>query len=192
MVLVKWHGYWQDDNTVQHEVTHLFYPWEWNQACCVMTSHTHFQYFISEDGHTFSVFDNVLCALTAYTWCSKCVDIIESFNTLYIFQYIWPYGIMLRYFNVYEPTGTFYLDGVVACQGFHGYPLEQYHTVRFEQSEWLNFDYFYWKGTTKVYSQTFAFSPAGREGVAAVASEHVEMPYPGGHRGGPGKDNLPK
>jgi len=81
-VLLKWLGYWMDDNLVQHEVSHLYYAPDHPEPqppapCCAMAYHPHFQSWIWEDG-LWWVFADIPCAYTAYSWCTNCHQTIQQ------------------------------------------------------------------------------------------------------------------
>jgi len=80
-VLLKWQVYWEDDNLVQHEISHLYYvhdhPESESSPCCAMAYHTHFQLFIWEDG-LWWVFCDVRCAMTTYSWCTSCHQTVQQ------------------------------------------------------------------------------------------------------------------
>jgi len=84
-ILVKWQGYWMDDNIVQHEISHLFYADDHWYTCCVMAGHTHSQTWIWEDG-LWWVFNDIPCAYTAYSWCNDCFGVIEQNSGRYVLQ----------------------------------------------------------------------------------------------------------
>jgi hypothetical protein len=101
-ILLKWQAYWADDNLVQHEVSHVFRVDDHEPTsltCCVMASHTHFQYFIWEDA-LWAVFDDVLCAYTSYSWCSDCTNTINASKSMYQTN---PYDppLLIEWWNVY-------------------------------------------------------------------------------------------
>ena len=81
-ILLKWQAYWTDDNLVQHEVSHLYYAPDHPEPqppapCCAMAYHTHYQYWIWEDG-LWWVFANIPCAYTTYSWCTNCNQTIQQ------------------------------------------------------------------------------------------------------------------
>jgi len=86
-VLLKWYAYWLDDNLAQHEVSHLFCaPDHYEpEPCCAMAGHTHFQWYIWEDG-LWIVLNDVPCAYTSYDWCNDCWQII--YNHRYFKRYL--------------------------------------------------------------------------------------------------------
>jgi hypothetical protein len=88
-ILLKWpNTYWEDDNLVQHEVSHLFYADDHlknDPTCCVMATHTHYLNFIGEDGYLFVVFRDVLCAFISYDWCTSCDNVINAYKLMYQF-----------------------------------------------------------------------------------------------------------
>lgn len=76
-MLVKWQVYWMDDNSVLHEVSHLFYADDHyvpNHTtygeCCVMEGDAHSIYFIWEDG-LWGVFNDIPCAYITYPQCNQ-------------------------------------------------------------------------------------------------------------------------
>jgi hypothetical protein len=86
-VLLKWQVYWKDDNTVQHEISHIYYADDHTSPtapCCVMSYHPHFHYTIIEGGRIWIVWADVLCCYTAYSWCSDCVYTIQHKRDKYL------------------------------------------------------------------------------------------------------------
>ncbi|MBS7632069.1 hypothetical protein KEJ15_00370 [Candidatus Bathyarchaeota archaeon] len=90
ITLLKWQVYWADDNLVQHEVSHLFYeddhsPPQTPDPCCIMASHPHFQTWICEDGYFWSVFNDIPCAYTSYSWCNEveCYNVMNNHHSHY-------------------------------------------------------------------------------------------------------------
>jgi len=88
--LLKWQGYWADDNLVQHEVSHLYYAPDHPEPqppapCCAMAYHRHSQSWIWEDG-LWWVFADVPCAYTAYSWCTNCHQTIQQKSGRYVLQ----------------------------------------------------------------------------------------------------------
>lgn len=81
-VLLKWQCYWKDDNLVQHEVSHLYYAPDHHgpqppAPCCAMAYHSHYQYYIWENGFWW-VLGEVPCSYTSYYWCTTCNQTIEQ------------------------------------------------------------------------------------------------------------------
>jgi len=104
-ILLKWQSYWADDNLVQHEVSHLYYapdqPGPQPPApCCAMSYHTHFWWYILEDGIWWVLMD-VSCSFTSYSWCTTCVQTIQQNSGNYAVEGL---SFSLREHGVYRPS----------------------------------------------------------------------------------------
>jgi hypothetical protein len=127
-VLLKWQVYWMNDNLVQHEVSHLYYAPDHYDTCCAMAYHTHFQTFIYED-LLWMVFDTIPCALTAYSWCASCHQVIQQHRR----EYSAP------------PTLTIAVSGRGTTDPPRGtYTYDYDETVWVEATPALHYDFDYW------------------------------------------------
>jgi hypothetical protein len=193
-VFLRWHNtYWGDDNLLQHEVSHLFYAQDHYYTCCAMAGHTHYQTFIYEDG-AWSVFGDVLCALTSYDWCSHCKNFTDIYKELY--DPIFPDVLVVRVGPTVYPY-TRYGSLEIAVGGvteplnpgiyIFGSSIEITVSIA-SVSSGYSFDYWLINGEQKIFTETLTINIIGKQTITAYFKKtYSPSPPPGtggGHGGG--------
>lgn len=161
-IILKWQVYWADDNLVQHEISHLFYPDDRENPCGIMASHhVHFQTFIWED-KLWAVFNDIQCAYTSYSWSTIPSNLIETYRDLYAYLDS-DYLLVVRHWEPDDPRG-----GLSHDPGIYVYNNLTTVTISVTSAKYgYEFDYWLIDGQQKISNKSITITVYSKQYVAA-------------------------